>query len=184
MKIISVWTPKGGVGKTTTTLHLADCISQELGLKVLVYDVDDQLSLYDTVKDEEANFDFEVTDQFPEDEPDCDVFIMDFRPSGMRGKGALTRQEIDLLKKSDVIVSPIRASRLDIKSQNAIKNLETRAEIIKVLCCLDLSLFSFKSFSFPKPEAARSLAIPRTPRQSGLLGVIDKSIILEFNLEK
>ena len=37
---------------------------------------------------------------------------------------------------------------------------------------------------FPKPEAARSLAIPFTPRQSGLLGVIDKSIRFEFDFEK
>ena len=42
----------------------------------------------------------------------------------------------------------------------------------------------FKFFNFPKPDAARSLAIPLKPRQSGLLGVIDRSIRLEFDLEK
>ena len=47
----------------------------------------------------------------------------------------------------------------------------------------DLILFSFKFFNFPKPEAARSLAIPLTPRQSGLLGVIDRSIRLETDFE-
>jgi hypothetical protein len=47
-----------------------------------------------------------------------------------------------------------------------------------------LIFFSFKSFNFPKPAAARSLAIPLTPRQSGLLGVIDKSIRLEFDFKK
>ena len=31
-------------------------------------------------------------------------------------------------------------------------------------------------FNFPTPAAARSLAIPLTPKQSGRLGVIDKSI--------
>ena len=40
------------------------------------------------------------------------------------------------------------------------------------------------STNFPKPDAARSLAIPLTPRQSGLLGVIDKSIRLDFDFEK
>ena len=44
--------------------------------------------------------------------------------------------------------------------------------------------FSFKFFSFPKPDAARSLAIPLKPRQSDLLGVIDKSIRFEFDFEK
>ena len=48
----------------------------------------------------------------------------------------------------------------------------------------DLIFFSFKFFSFPKPDAARSLAIPLTPRQSDLLGVIDKSIRFEFDFEK
>ena len=33
-------------------------------------------------------------------------------------------------------------------------------------------------FNFPYPAAARSLATPLTPKQSGLLGVIDKSSIL------
>ena len=45
-------------------------------------------------------------------------------------------------------------------------------------------LFYFSGFKFPKPAADRSLAIPRTPRQSGLFGVIDKSIRLELGLEK
>ena len=58
--------------------------------------------------------------------------------------------------------------------------------IFTLIFCLkfDLIFFSLKSLSFPKPEAARSLAIPLTPRQSGLLGVIDKSIRFEFDLEK
>ena len=54
----------------------------------------------------------------------------------------------------------------------------------KVCLVFDLIFFSFKFFNFPKPEAARSLAIPRTPRQSGLLGVIDRSIRLEFDFKK
>ena len=48
----------------------------------------------------------------------------------------------------------------------------------------DLIFFSFNSINFPKPEAARSLAIPLMPRQSGLLGVIDKSIKLDLDFEK
>ena len=48
----------------------------------------------------------------------------------------------------------------------------------------DLIFVSFRSFNFPKPEAAKSLAIPLTPRQSGRLGVIDKSISFEFDFKK
>ena len=53
-----------------------------------------------------------------------------------------------------------------------------------VCLVLELIFFSLISFILPKPEAARSLAIPLTPRQSGLLGVIDKSIIFEFDFKK
>tara|TARA_B100000214_G_C23460722_1_gene398219 strand:- start:79 stop:234 length:156 start_codon:yes stop_codon:yes gene_type:complete len=34
----------------------------------------------------------------------------------------------------------------------------------------------FKSESFPKPAEAKSLAIPLTPKQSGLFGVTEISI--------
>ena len=46
----------------------------------------------------------------------------------------------------------------------------------KVCFLLDLIFLSFSGFKFPKPAADKSLAIPRIPRQSGLFGVIDKSI--------
>ena len=39
-----------------------------------------------------------------------------------------------------------------------------------------LTLLFLGSFNFPKLEADKSLAIPLTPRQSGLFGVIDNSI--------
>ena len=48
-----------------------------------------------------------------------------------------------------------------------------------ILCLKDFFiLIDFNSFNFPMPLAARSLAIPLTPRQSGLLGVIESSIQL------
>ena len=49
---------------------------------------------------------------------------------------------------------------------------------------LDLIFFSLIAFNLPKPEAARSLAIPLIPRQSGLFGVIDKSIVFVFDFGK
>ena len=48
----------------------------------------------------------------------------------------------------------------------------------------DLIFVSLRSFNFPKPEAAKSLAIPLTPRQSDLLGVMDKSINEGIYFEK
>ena len=54
-----------------------------------------------------------------------------------------------------------------------------------IVCFIfDLIFSFFISFNLPKPEAARSLATPLIPKQSGLLGVIDKSIIFVFDFEK
>ena len=50
------------------------------------------------------------------------------------------------------------------------------ADRLKVCFTFDLIFFPFKFFNFPKPEAARSLAMPLTPKQSALFGVIDISI--------
>ena len=42
------------------------------------------------------------------------------------------------------------------------------------------NLFSLRSFNLPESAAARSLAIPLTPKQSALFGVMDISITFEF----
>lgn len=49
MKIISVITEKGGVGKTTTVIHLEATLS-EMGNKVLLIDFDPQINLSDGYK--------------------------------------------------------------------------------------------------------------------------------------
>lgn len=57
--IVSVINLKGGVGKTTTTVQLAECLVSEFGKKVLVIDLDPQtnatISLIDEKKWQELN---------------------------------------------------------------------------------------------------------------------------------
>ena len=59
-------------------------------------------------------------------------------------------------------------------------------KIFTLIFCfpINLILFGLLILSFPKPAVAKSLAIPLTPKQSGLFGVIDKSIKLEVLLLK
>ena len=49
---------------------------------------------------------------------------------------------------------------------------------------MEIIFFGDKSISLPKPVAARSLAIPLTPKQSDLFGVMDRSIKLVCFFEK
>ncbi|MCB1660931.1 MAG: AAA family ATPase, partial [Pseudomonadales bacterium] len=52
-KVISVINLKGGVGKTTTTVQLAECLSSQFGKKVLVIDLDPQTNSTISLIDEE-----------------------------------------------------------------------------------------------------------------------------------
>jgi len=61
-RIISVAHRKGGIGKTTITIHLASALAIERGLKVMVFDTDSQSSAIEYRKFEQENI---YTDQKP-----------------------------------------------------------------------------------------------------------------------
>lgn len=130
-KLISVFSPKGGVGKTTISLHLADALSQQKK-NVLVYDSDTQKALTEVFKHSEE-LSFTVTDQSPSSVNDFDYVIVDFPPS----LANLTREQRTILDRSDHVVSPIRASRLDLMSFKSIKNQIQKDRLISVLSCYD-----------------------------------------------
>ncbi|GHG07996.1 ParA family protein [Thalassotalea marina] len=130
MQVISVWSPKGGVGKTTLTAHLADCLTVQHGKKVIAYDADPQLALFNTYK--RGGFAFDVTDSYPSERPNCDFFIVDFRPTAN-----LSSHEKTIIQNSSVVVVPVRASRLDLDSAKAVNNLAPEKRVINVLSCFD-----------------------------------------------
>lgn len=79
-KIISVWTPKGGVGKTLTALHLAERYARD-NLRVLLVDHDPQggaLVFSKLVHQNKRSMRFVVTNA---DVPGFDVVIHDHAPT-------------------------------------------------------------------------------------------------------
>src|SRR5690606_27905035 len=52
-KVVSLINLKGGVGKTSTTVQLAECLSLEYGKRVLVIDLDPQTNATISLIDEE-----------------------------------------------------------------------------------------------------------------------------------
>ena len=130
-KLISVWSPKGGTGKTTISLHLADCMAR-LDKRVLVYDSDSQKSLTE-VHNHSKDFKFDVTAVSPKSIEGYDYLIIDFPPT-VEG---LTREHRAILEKSDHVVSPVRASRLDLMSFKSVKNFVEDSKLICVLNSYD-----------------------------------------------
>lgn len=101
MKMISIWSPKGGAGKTTLTLSLAGAYSAQ-GLAVLVIDLDPQQSA--AWVHSRGRLPFEVVAGMPKQKPAVDLAIFDHAP-GMNEIPTAPR-----------VVMPIRPSALDVHS--------------------------------------------------------------------
>ena len=99
---ITIWNYKGGVGKTTISLVLAEIAAQR-GLKVLALDLDDQQNLSDMLRlsakiypqiEIRQKLNYEYADE------DFDVFILDTHPS----KGDTV---MNALKFADIVLIPV-----------------------------------------------------------------------------
>ncbi|WP_099609503.1 AAA family ATPase [Vibrio coralliilyticus] len=78
MKIVHVWTPKGGQGKSMCTLNLA-AATVELGKKPLVICRDPQGTM--TLYAKYGNLPFEVVQAIPDEKPDVDIVFFDHQAS-------------------------------------------------------------------------------------------------------
>lgn len=101
MQIISVWSPKGGAGKTTLTLALAGAYADQ-GLSVLVVDLDPQQS--SAWVHSRGKLPFNVVAGMPKVKPEVDVVLFDHPP----GTGDVPT--------ASKVVMPIRPSALDVHS--------------------------------------------------------------------
>jgi chromosome partitioning protein len=78
IKLVSIWNPKGGQGKSTLAINLA-AASVELGLKPLVICQDPQGTSLLYYKS--GNLPFEVLDSVPTNRPEADIVIFDHQAS-------------------------------------------------------------------------------------------------------
>jgi len=78
IKLISIWNPKGGQGKSMLAINLA-AASVELGLKPLVVCQDPQGTSMLYFK--AGNLPFDVLDSVPNNRPDADIVIFDHQAS-------------------------------------------------------------------------------------------------------
>ena len=78
IKLISIWNPKGGQGKSMLAINIA-AASVELGLKPLVVCQDPQGTSMLYFKF--GNLPFDVLDSVPNNRPDADIVIFDHQAS-------------------------------------------------------------------------------------------------------
>lgn len=117
MKIYSVLSAKGGTGKSHITAQLADYYAVEKGLKVLVIDIDKQLTCYSTKQEKSCTWKFDVINTIPTSKPDADIIIVDTPPVLFDD---LTEDAKKLIKKSDRIIILSLPNDKSLRSVNAI----------------------------------------------------------------
>ena len=96
IKLVSIWNPKGGQGKSTLAINLA-AASVELGLRPLIICQDPQGTSLLYYKS--GNLPFEVIDSIPTDRPDADIVIFDHQASDWE------------VPKNHLIVMPLKPAR-------------------------------------------------------------------------
>ncbi|NVK87518.1 MAG: ParA family protein [Gammaproteobacteria bacterium] len=120
---LGVWSPKGGVGKTTLALNLAAAAYQR-GRRVLLCDMDPQQSAVDVFNDKQLPF--TVLKGQPAIVPRADLIIYDLPP----------RTDIEII--GDGILVPMRASILDIRAVNKSIRHIIKKPIIKCVNAVDV----------------------------------------------
>lgn len=78
IKLVSIWNPKGGQGKSMLAINLASA-SLEIGIKPLVICQDQQGTSMNYYR--EGNLPFEVLGQIPQERPNVDIIFFDHQAS-------------------------------------------------------------------------------------------------------
>lgn len=78
IKLVSIWNPKGGQGKSMLAINLA-AAAVEIGIKPLIICQDPQGTSINYYKG--GNLPFEVIGQIPKEKPDADIIFFDHQAS-------------------------------------------------------------------------------------------------------
>lgn len=134
MKIIAILNQKGGVGKTTTTINLADILAK-MGKKVLVIDLDPQGNLSKVVSGGEVRFNSNVMDLFSKDNK-ADIQTMIHSAYGSEHFFYIPTD----IRLSRVIEAGLTLSFREVRLINHLKKLKDDFDYILLDCPPNLSL--------------------------------------------
>ena len=124
MKIITFASEKGGVGKSTLSIHMATYLNS-LGKKVVIMDCDPQESIYqykELIKD--SNIDIEKTDQekekFKEQISKLEKYDIIFFDTAGKLNSYTNKVAVEVC---DILITPTSLSLMDINSTKKYYNL-------------------------------------------------------------
>ena len=131
--IITFASLKGGIGKTTLAIALANYVSGVSNTKIKVYDLDAQKSFYNKWMDDQNSelpklYDVEFIETLEERPPNMDrAQIIHYKESDdlflFDLEGTMDRKYTDVLVHSDFIIIPFEYSDISVKSTLIFKNL-------------------------------------------------------------
>ena len=78
IKVVGIWNPKGGQGKSMLAINLA-AAAIDLGIKPIVICQDQQGTSMNYYK--EGNLNFTVISKIPKEKPDAELIIIDYQAS-------------------------------------------------------------------------------------------------------
>ena len=119
-KVVNIWNPKGGQGKSMLAINLAGS-AVEMGLKPLVICQDPQGTA--RMMYEGGNLPFEVVSSIPKNKPDANIIIIDHQASDWE------------LPQGRLLLMPVKPARTQYKTYVDAKKLAEKAgkEIITVV---------------------------------------------------
>lgn len=156
-KIIAVVNQKGGVAKTTSTVHLGVAIA-EAGKKVLLVDLDSQGHIAEAFNVVADNLEYDMSDVFEGKKRLIDIimpqrrFNLDVAPSNVR----LADMELTL----------VNMNFREVRLKRALEPVTTRYDYVFLDCPPNLGLFTINALI-----AATDVLIPMATEYWSMLGV-------------